>query len=187
MEKKGLVGVAYLPHGAMILDPGLNDLPNGAQQLNDSCMKISHRISQIEPDLVVLLTPHGIKIHHAFNVYQVRAGTSRANGDASWNGRWNDYQVNVELDNDQAKKLYSYLKENVPNVHGTVTFAGLSTPLRWGEVIPLYFTLVSFASKNATANNVPEKSIYVKGSPKVIIISQPERGCTGKVMKIFDI
>ncbi|CAF2530083.1 unnamed protein product [Rotaria sp. Silwood2] len=173
----GLIGVAYLPHGTMLLDPNREDLPDDVNSLYLSCMKISEKISELNPDLIILLTPHGINLHQAINIYQPAVTNSRASGNAEWNNNWTDYSVDVSLDGETCQDLYLYLKESLPRVDGMLAFCGLSVPLRWGEVVPLYFALYQLALKIQT-NNCTQKHISIQSKPKVIIIAQPMKGTT---------
>lgn len=177
----GLIAVAYLPHGTMLLDPLRHDLPTGAEALHSTCMKISEKISTLNPDLVILLTPHGLNLHQAINVYQPGVESSRASGNAQWNNQWTDYSVDVSLDNEGSRDLYLFLKQRLPRVEGTLAFGGLSTPLRWGEVVPLYFALHQIASKMQIGSS-PLKEVKIQSHPKVIIIAQPSKGVTGRVI-----
>jgi aromatic ring-opening dioxygenase LigB subunit len=174
----GLVGVAYLPHGTMILDPGRDDLPDDARSLHSSCMNISENIAELSPDLVILLTPHGINLHHAFNIYQPGVSNCKATGNAEWNNQWTDYSINVDLDGEASQDLYLYLKEKLARIEGMLAFAGLSVPLRWGEVVPLYFALHQLALKTQTDSSVL-KAVSIESQPKVIIIALPSKGTTG--------
>ena len=173
----GLIGIAYLPHGTMLLDLTREDLPDGVKSLHSCCMKISEKIAELNPDLIILLTPHGINLHQAFNIYQPAMSNCKAYGNAEWNNQWIDYSVNFELDGDNSQDLYLYLKYKLPNIQRMASFAGLSAPLRWGEVVPLYFALHQLALKNET-NSTTLKQISIQSRPKVVIIAQPAKGTT---------
>jgi aromatic ring-opening dioxygenase LigB subunit len=179
----GLIGVAYLPHGTMLLDPNREDLPHGVKSLHSSCMKISEKIAELNPDLIILLTPHGINLHQAINVYQPGVPNSKASGNAEWNNQWTDYSVKVNLDGETCQDLYLYLKERLSKVEGMLSFAGLSTPLRWGEVVPLYFALHQLAIKTET-NNSTLKHISLQSQPKIVIIAQPSKGTTSMIIDL---
>ncbi|CAF3923835.1 unnamed protein product [Adineta steineri] len=182
----GLIGVAYLPHGTMTLDPNRDDLPNGAQSLHESCMKISEKIAELNPDVIILLTPHGINLHQALNVYQPNISNSKASGNAEWNNQWTDYSVDVNLDGDISQDLYLYLKQRLPRVEGMLAFGGLSVPLRWGEVVPLYFTLHQLALQKQS-NTIPLKHISSESQPKIVIIAQPAKGTTNEEKESYRI
>ena len=59
-----LVGGAILPHGALILDPSRREmsatLSAAAAELHDACVKAADEIEALQPDIVLLYTPHGL-------------------------------------------------------------------------------------------------------------------------------
>jgi aromatic ring-opening dioxygenase LigB subunit len=179
----GLIGVAYIPHGTMLLDPNREDLPDGAKSLHSSCMKISEKIAELNPDLILLLTPHGINLHQAINIYQPGISDSKASGNAEWNNQWIDYSVDVKLAGETCQDLYLYLKQRLSRVEGMLSFGGLSVPLRWGEVVPLYFALHQLVSKTKS-NSSTLKHISIQSKPKIIIIAQPTKGVTSMIICI---
>jgi aromatic ring-opening dioxygenase LigB subunit len=181
----GLIGVAYLPHGTMLLDPNREDLPDGAKSLHSSCMKISEKIAELNPDLILLLTPHGINLHQAINIYQPGISDSKASGNAEWNNQWIDYSVDVKLAGETCQDLYLYLKQRLSRVEGMLSFGGLSVPLRWGEVVPLYFALHQLVSKTKS-NSSTLKHISIQSKPKIIIIAQPTKGVTSMIISYLE-
>ena len=88
------------------------------------------------PDVIFLLTQHGISLWSSFSVYLA----PRAKGNAEWSGNWTEYDVDVALDVDLAKAFLQRLQgDNIP-ADGIVTFDVVwEAPLRWGEVVPLWF------------------------------------------------
>lgn len=175
----GLIGIAYLPHGTMLLDPNREDLPTITKSLHSTCMEISGKIAELNPDLLILLTPHGINIHQSINIYQPGISNCQANGNAQWNEQWTDYRVDVDLDGVASQEIYLYLKERLSNVQGMLSFGGISTPLRWGEVVPLYFALHQLALQNKDIRNDDQlKHVSIRSKPKVVIIAQPGKGVT---------
>ena len=57
-----LIGCSILPHGSMILDPTVLDLPAGCDELHTAAKYVGDYLRDHEPDIVVLATPHGINI-----------------------------------------------------------------------------------------------------------------------------
>ena len=57
-----LVSVSVFPHGAMLLDPSLQNLPEGVPYLHDACRACANIIRNSEPDIVLLVSPHGISL-----------------------------------------------------------------------------------------------------------------------------
>jgi len=146
-----LIGAAFLPHGAMILNPNLPGLPPGAEELHKKCIEVGKQICDLKPDLIFMHTPHGISMSSHFGVY---VNGTTASGNAEWKNLWGEYSVKVHLDGIIAESLINYLQPNIPT-QGIRTFSDVSCPLRWGEVIPLYFV----------------KELHE--TTKVVILSQP--------------
>ena len=66
---------------------------------------------------------------------------------------------------------------------GLTAFAGLSTPLRWGEVVPLWFVARGLWNKNPIAQHQtdPQDDHFNVRDARFVIFSQPRGlGCTRK-------
>ncbi len=182
----GLIAVAYLPHGPMLMDTNQDDIPDGARSIHSVCMKISQRIADLKLDLIVLSTPHGLGLRQAVNIYQAGTLSNKTSGSFEWNNRYREYGVEIELDQEASRDLYFHLQKKkhcLPQVEAMVAFAGLNTPLMWAEVVPLYFVLHQLASTPTDSTYL--RHVSVKTSPKIIIIAQPELGLTGKFNTMF--
>ena len=144
-----LVSCVVLPHGAMVLDGGggytaaaserLSKLP---QILKEDCsvlFKASCEAAAMakatKPDVIFLNTPHGICLSSSCCVYV----NKKAKGNAEWNNQWKEYDVHVDLDSDLAKAFLEHLQTDGVSAEGMVAFTACEAPLRWGEVIPLWF------------------------------------------------
>lgn len=82
-----------------------------------------------------------------------------AKGDATWKDEWADFKVEVPLDKAMSEKIIEHLETDGINVQGVRTFDVLEAPLRWGEVIPLWYLNREFENTHK--------------HPKYVIISQP--------------
>jgi aromatic ring-opening dioxygenase LigB subunit len=88
------------------------------------------------PDVIFLNTPHGIKLVSNFSIYL----NSKAKGNALWNRQWVEYDVEVDLDQELAKAFLQHLQSDGISAEGMcVVDSSLEAPLRWGEVVPLWF------------------------------------------------
>ena len=143
----GIVSCLILPHGAMTFDGN----PNGGSSTTErvkviselqrrdcnalfaACSKAAEAVKATSPDVIVLNTPHGMCLSGAIGVYL----NARAKGNAEWNGQWTEFEVDVALDTDLSKKLLDHLQNDGIAAEGITAF--IDSPLRWGEVIPLYF------------------------------------------------
>lgn len=178
-----LVAVAYLPHGTMTLDPSRAGLPPTASTLNEYGRRISHRIAQLQPDLIIITTPHGLSLVNSTLIY---LGSS-AEGASGWAENWGDYSIQVPMSGGNASALLRFLQEeerrgsgNRSRVEGLTANGGaVPTPLHWGETVPLYFILHDWLAQYANADTpLPLKSLdasLLPSPPSVLILSQPIR------------
>jgi len=89
-----LKGIYVLPHGSMILDPLKENLPKPAIELNKKMNEVAKKIESLEPDLCILVTPHGIALSHDYGLYMNRTAV----GTAEWEGEWKEYNVKINID-----------------------------------------------------------------------------------------
>ena len=144
-----IVSSLILPHGAMIFDGGGGCTASAAQRiqslpetLKEDCQTLFRATGEAANiakatnlDVIFLNTPHGVSLSETHCVYL----NSRAKGNAEWNSQWMEYDVNVSLDSDLARDFVEHLKKDSIPVEGMNAFTSCEAPLRWGEVIPLWF------------------------------------------------
>ena len=165
-----LVSALVLPHGTMPFDGdlSLNDegdsmashrirvLPKELRKectaIFTSCQEAVRAVQETSPDVVFLNTPHGICLSDSMGVYT----NPSASGNAEWNDEWDEYKAEVSIDLELSEGLIKHLRADNILVEGITTFARFNSPLRWGEVVPLWYL----------------KPITEKGI-KVVIISNP--------------
>ena len=101
-----LIGSAILPHGSMILDPTMDDIPPGVDELHTAAKYVGDYVRDHEPDIIVLATPHGINLSDSIGIYSSRIGT----GSAEWNDYWKEYKVSVNFHDDFAFEIFNHLQ-----------------------------------------------------------------------------
>ena len=149
-----LVHASVMPHGAMVLDPDMPDLPDGAAELYTANVNTAAALAASNPDLIILTTPHGMALDSAVGVYK----HTTIEGTAAWAGEWEDYTVSGEGDADAADSLVQYVREQDFDA-APISGPGMYAPLRWGEAVPLWF--------------LQEAGALAEGGAKVLIISWP--------------
>ena len=103
------LGAAILPHGSLILDPTLEDLPPGAEELHTASKYVGDYVRDHEPDLIVMATPHGINLSESIGIYASRVAT----GSAEWNRNWSDFKVSANINDEFAIELYNHLQVSI--------------------------------------------------------------------------
>ncbi len=124
-----------VPHGALILD-ATSSHQDGRYELHQAMRRVAEDIAKINPDVILITSPHGISLSEDFGIYHNIA----AHGTAEWEGEYLEYQVDIEINLEFSQELYSHLKKNSCQVSKITAFSqGVSIPLRWGESVPLWF------------------------------------------------
>jgi aromatic ring-opening dioxygenase LigB subunit len=125
-----------LPHGSLILDPSIEGLSESANVLSEGMMEVSEIIKKFSPELCLLITPHGISHESNYCLYY----NQLASGTAEWDGKYQEFTVEVNIDCDETSRLKEFLQKQGNPVSTLTAFTpGVSIPLRWGEVVPLWF------------------------------------------------
>ena len=139
LSRGALVGAFILPHGALILDPDPIKEPE-SYKLHNGMKKCAKQIKALEPDIILLTTPHGISLTNSLAIYT----NKYASGSAEWLGQYTQYQLkNIEMDSSKANTLLKWINasdKDQYNVDGfRYIYKQFETPIKWGEVIPLWF------------------------------------------------
>eukprot|EP00731_Ephydatia_muelleri_P015609 Em0009g33a len=126
--------------------------------LHKACLQAGNLLRQLNPDLIVLSTPHGLADLKQFIFYLNSQGYGRADTDNCVCPSC-CYNVSVPIDANTSLNIVQKLQAFGANVSGLAAYGPSGNdeqfPLRWGEVIPLYF----MQSQHA----------------QVMIVSQPSR------------
>lgn len=164
-----LSSISIMPHGAMILDTKMDNLPNpdACQLLHDACKKTCQSISsslssgdESKEPVVILFSPHGMSLSESIAVYQ----NQLIRGSAEWLGAWTEYKVEYEGNSELAIQLVNHMKSNqVPCEGFTFVTRSFAAPLAWGEAVPLWF--LSQEQKKRKLENK---------ATKVIVVSWPQ-------------
>jgi hypothetical protein len=160
----------------MVLDKSRPELPAGTAEIHDMSMRTAQRVRAMRPDIIILHTPHSICLSNSLGVYL----NPSAAGNARWMGAWENFDVAVRLANEEAKSLLGHLQRAEIAAEGIVAFAGFDVPMRWSEVIPLWFITQALGGdigpRDETAGQPTEPP---PGQPRIILLSEGCGGGTG--------
>ena len=101
-----LIGCGILPHGSMILDPTIDDIPSGVDELHSASKYVGDYVRDHEPDIIVLATPHGLNLSESIGVYASHIGV----GTAEWNKSWSDFRVSCNFHDEFSLAIYNHLQ-----------------------------------------------------------------------------
>eukprot|EP00727_Mastigamoeba_balamuthi_P008894 m51a1_g4627 hypothetical protein (307) ;mRNA; f:317241-318356 len=156
-----IVGAFVVPHGGSALDPesfAARDpaARENARALHNCAAAAGLDIAALKPDIIYLSSPHGIAHRVDVSLY--------ANDKAEGFAPTDDERVKVsigpiDLAPDVAASLAQYLGNRGHNVSTITAYsAAEAAPLRWGEVVPLWFARPALAA-----------------GAKVVVATQPTR------------
>jgi aromatic ring-opening dioxygenase LigB subunit len=133
-----VIGAAVLPHGDFVYDPTL--VGRGSLRVHNAALKAGAFIDGLQPDIIVLTTPHGMTLDSQLALYgDTQAGGFANIGQDLHNKSAETYRIraNVTL----ATNITAELAESLGPLAAKLSMFGGSEqmPLRWGEVIPLSF------------------------------------------------
>jgi len=156
-----------MPHGALTLAKESPHVfvPPAAHALHDACTDAARRIRDLKPDLILLTTPHGVSLNEAYVIY----GNSKAAGSAEWDGKWKEYTCEVDVAVETSQSLCDYLTSTFHSGTSQDTRFEVVTsfapseniPLRWGEVIPIWF--------------IQQQTKTLTNAPRYIFFSMPRK------------
>ena len=187
-----LDAAVILPHGDFAYDPLLVDVPverRAATRIAAASRRVGHLFlhEHVDPEVIFLITPHGIALSHDFGVYLGEKAWGYADIGADLH-RPNSTQYRVSLPDPialapvLAQDLLDYIIEESStgrnmNVTGIKTSADESQnmPLQWAEVIPLLLVL---DDDNKNIGTTTTQTATIPSAPvqrQHIIWSQPLR------------
>ena len=108
-----LIGCSILPHGSMILDPTIDDIPVGVDELHSASKYVGDYVRDHEPDIIVIATPHGLNLSESIGVYASSIGI----GTADWNKNWSDFRVSCNIHDEFATDIYNHLQVSSISLH----------------------------------------------------------------------
>ncbi|RUS70245.1 hypothetical protein EGW08_021990 [Elysia chlorotica] len=170
-----LIGNFVMPHGGIALDPTHFNTTNStalkqAWQIHKACITVGKEISKLNPEVILLSTPHGIADLRNFVFYMNPTAEGFADTDNCVCPPC-CYNASINIDANMTKMLINSLSQQ-GNVSGLSGFGppGQSSepfPLRWGEVVPVHFI------PNLDSSDI-----------KFLLLSQPSRRYTQDVQMI---
>ncbi len=138
-----LCGALILPHGTLLLDHVTKSTTKKLKLLRNAVDNAVERAKSWKPDVVVIITPHGISLDEQFGIIL----NSKVKGTAEWIGKYSDFVVEQDCDLTLPAKILAMSREDGIPISGiTCMHSEYQAPIAWGEVVPLWF-LKEFVKK----------------------------------------
>lgn len=140
-----LVGTILLPHGDFAYDPFLFPAKSRERRISQDVALAARQAGQwlvetAKPDIILLSTPHGIKLDRNYGIYASPRGHGHVTiGGDLHNNSTKSYNVSLDIDlapTVAQELLHDWFPGN--NVSGIYAYDDSSAmPLNWGEILPL--------------------------------------------------
>lgn len=132
----GIVYACITPHGGEILPELGGDLP-AIQELRASMVELGRRMKAARPDLIVVVTPHGLRLEG----YNAVVTAEHSSGEMA--GQYGVAKADFHCDREFARALVTRTRAaGIPVVgcnYGALSGPGSNVAMDWGALIPLYF------------------------------------------------
>lgn len=136
MSNSGLVFACVVPHGTMVV-PAVSDEAGKAAVLREALMEVRRRCEAADPEVLVIATPHGVRVEGTICLAAVARGT----GTLRYQGREVDMNIPVDL------PLTDAIAERAESHDVPIALAGFAgnrrdqsaIPLDWGVMTPMWF------------------------------------------------
>lgn len=160
-----IVGVYMMPHPPIIIPEVGRGEENKIKNTSDACYKISEEIRMLEPDTIIIVTPHGPVFSDAIALSYEESIYGNL-------GKFGVIEVGMDFDIDLplTEKIIQYAKEeNIFTVKITRNSArkyGSEYELDHGTIVPLYFINQKYSNYkiiHITYGMLPKLQLYKFG------------------------
>jgi|SRR5690242_16253615 len=153
-----LIFGCIVPHGSVI--PGTPGA-DGCATTTAAMREIGRRLASAQPDTIVVVTPHGIRVDGALAVSCAERAAGVLDDPIIENGEQRPVRVEMEVDRELARALLDgAASTSVPTAavhYGATSGPHDCYPLDWGAVVPLWFLGAHFTPQPRVVLVVPSR------------------------------
>ena len=126
-----IVGAGIVTHGSLISDHSELSLFTCSARLNQAMKSLVQIIDKQKPEIIFLVTPHGIQLSNSYWIYLNEFGI----GSAEWDNKYQEYTTQIKISSEFSCNLYEYLDSNDVEIESIIAYS-LKKPitLKWGEL-----------------------------------------------------
>ena len=142
----GIVFGAVLPHGWTLI-PELDPAVAGVRGVYDAMREVARRCAAARPDVIVIATPHGVRVDDAICLAGAGRAAGTLHGDGPSPGRMDAASRMVEMNIPVDLSLTEAIAETARAAGVPIAVAGFAgnrasesaIPLDWGVAVPAWF------------------------------------------------
>lgn len=160
-----MLGFYMMPHPPIVIPEVGKGEENKIKNTLNSCLEIGEEISNLNPDTIIIITPHGPVFSDAVALYYEKSiyGSLKQFGVPN-------VELNLDINMDLTEKIIEYAdKENILTVkinEDSQSRYGINCELDHGSIVPLYFINKKFNNYklvHITYGMMPKLHLYKFG------------------------
>jgi aromatic ring-opening dioxygenase LigB subunit len=129
--------------------------------------ELGRRMREAEPETVVVITPHGVRVAGAVCVMTTERGVGALEAEQSAGQMPRRIEVNMAVDTELANRIAEHASSSygVPvatAIYGASGGDGCYTPLDWGAVVPLWFLGARWPTQPTIVSMTPSRTLTLK-------------------------
>src|SRR5438128_1296710 len=155
----GLVFACIAPHGSEVIAELAGDAAQMAVS-RQAMEELGRRMAQAQPETVVVITPHGVRVAGAVCVMT----TERVLGVLEAEKGQGHIEVDMAVDTELAHRVADLAVDGygvpvVTAIYGASGGDGCFTPLDWGAVVPLWFLGAQWPNPPSVVSITPSRAV----------------------------
>lgn len=155
-----LVFACIAPHGSDIIAELAGDAAPTTATTRRAMEELGRRMEAAEPQTVVVLTPHGVRVAGAVCVMTTERAFGALEGESGQGHVEVDVAVDTELGRRIAERaVQTYGVPTVTAIYGASGGDGCFTPLDWGAVVPLWFLGAGWPNPPSIVSITPSRDL----------------------------
>jgi aromatic ring-opening dioxygenase LigB subunit len=155
----GLVFACIAPHGSEVIAE-LAGEGASSDATREAMEELGRRMESTQPETVVVLTPHGVRVAGAVCVMTTQRALGMLEGEDKQGRVDVDMEVDAELGGRIAERAAQVYGVPVATaIYGASSGDGCYTPLDWGAVVPLWFLGARWPNPPATVSITPSRTL----------------------------
>ncbi|MDQ3928834.1 MAG: hypothetical protein M3328_06770 [Chloroflexota bacterium] len=159
----GLVFACIAPHGTEVIAELAGDSAHRTAATREAMEELGRRMAEAEPQTLVVLTPHGVRVAGAVCVMTTERAVGRLEGEQGEGPVLIDVAVDTELARRVAEQAASLYEVPVATaIYGASGGDGCYTPLDWGAMVPLWFLGARWPAPPRVISVTPSRTLALR-------------------------
>ena len=159
----GLVFACIAPHGTEVIAELAGDSASRTAATREAMEELGRLMSEAQPETVVVLTPHGVRVTGAVCVMTTERAVGTLAGEHGEGPVRVDMAVDTELAHRIAEQAASAYEVPVATaIYGASGGDSCYTPLDWGAMVPLWFLGANWPTPPSMISITPSRTLTLR-------------------------